>query len=199
MKALFVLLMALATGAHAQQPTQCLRVKKIKVEKRVLHQNDAAQATLTFEGKHCFVLDESKNIGMQGLVFKITPPPGISATVESVGVVPFDPTEVRSADFKAGQLEVNLNLTATPEAALGRHSLPVLAHYQVLDSLGNVHHETLAFHVPIKVAPAEHIRPPVPPFEERHPVWAKVLLPLEIIVFMPLCILKWLVGAGGCL
>jgi len=199
MKALFVLLMALATGAYAQQPTPCLKLKKTEIEKRVLHQDGATQATLTFEGKHCYVLNESKNIGQQGPVLDVTPPPGISATVESVGVVLFDPAKVRLEDFRAGQIAVKLNLTATPDAPLGKHSLPVLVHYQVMDSLGNVSDETLTFNMPIKVAQAEHVRPPVPPFEERHPVWAKVLLPLEIIVVIPLCLLKWLVGAGGCL
>ncbi len=193
MKTLFVLLMALAAGAHAQQPTPCLKLKKTEIEKRVLHQNGATQATLTFEGKHCYVLNESKNIGRQGPVLEITTPSGMSVTVESVGVVPLGPAEVLS---KPRQFAAKLNLTATPEAALGRHSLPVLVHYQVMDGLGNIHDETLAFSVPVKVASAEHI---VPPFEDRHPVWAKVLLPLEIIVFIPLCLLKWLVGAGGCL
>lgn len=199
MKTLFVLLFALATGAHAQQPTPCLKVKKIKVEKRVLRQSGSTQATLTFEGKNCFVLDESKNIGRPGPVFEITPQPGITASAETVGVVPFDPEKVRSADFKAGQLEVNLNLTATPEAALGRHSLPVLAHYQVLDSLGNVHDESLAFYVPMRVAPAEHIQPPWSRFAERHPVWAKVLLPFEIIAMVPMFIVAALNGLEeGC-
>ena len=196
MKALFVLLMALATGADAQQPTPCLKLNKTEIEKHVLHQNGATQATLTFEGNHCYVLNKSENIGRQGPVLEVTTPPGISATVESVAVVLFDPAEVLS---KPRQFAANLQLTATAEAALGRHPLPVLVHYQVMDGLGNVSDETLLFNISIKVAQAEHVRSPVPPFEERHPVWAKVLLPLEIIVFMPLCILKWLVGAGGCL
>lgn len=198
MKALFVLLMALATGAYAQQPTPCLKLKKTEVEKHVLHQNGATQATLTFEGKHCYVLNESKNIGQQGPVLDVTPPSGISATVESVGVVLFNPAKVRLEDFRAGEIAAKLNLTATPDAPLGKHSLPVLVHYQVMDSLGNVHDEALAFDVPVKVAPAEHIRPPVPPFEERHPVWAKVLLPFEIIAFIPLYILAGLMGWDGC-
>jgi hypothetical protein len=191
MKALFVLLMALATGAQAQQPTPCLKLKKI--EKHVLHQNGATLATLTFEEKHCYVLNESKNIGRQGPVLEITTPPGISATVEGVGVVLFDPA---TADLKPRQIAAKLNLTATPEAALGRRSLQVLVHYQVMDSLGNIHDETLPFNMSIKVAQVEHVRPP---FEERHPAWAKILLPLEFIAVMPLCFLKWLVGAGGCL
>jgi hypothetical protein len=198
MKTLFVLLLALATGARAQQPTPCLKVTKIKVEKGVLRQDGATQATLTFEGKHCYVLTESKNIGRQGPVLEVTTPPGISASVESVGVVLFDSAKVRLADFKAGQIAANLNLAATPEAALGRHSLPVLVYYQVMDTMGNVHDETLAFSVPVKVAQAEHIRPPGPGFAARHPVWAKVLLPFEIIAMAPLFILAGLMGWDGC-
>jgi hypothetical protein len=198
MKALFILLMALATGAHAQQPTPCLKLKKTEIEKRILHQNGATQATLTFEGKHCYVLNESKNIGRQGPVLEVTPAPGISATVESVGAVLFDPAKVRLADFKGGQIAANLNLVATPEAPLGKHSLQVLMHYQVMDGLGNVRDETLAFGVPVKVAPAEHIRQPGPGFAERHPVWAKVLLPFEIIAMVPLFILAGLMGWDGC-
>lgn len=198
MKALFILLMALATGAHAQQPTPCLKLKKTEIEKRVLHQNGATQATLTFEGKHCYVLNKSENIGRQGPVLEVTTPPGISATAEGVGAVLFDPEKVRLADFKPGQIAAKLHLTATPEAALGRHSLPVLVHYQVMDGLGNDHDETIAFDVPVKVAPAEHISQPGPGFEKRHPVWAKVLLPFEIVAMIPLFILAGLMGWDGC-
>lgn len=198
MKALFVLFIALAAGAHAQQPTPCLKLKKTEIEKRVLHQNGATQATLTFEGKHCYVLNKSENIGRQGPVLEVTTPPGISATVESVGVVLFDPAKVRLADFKPGQIAANLQLTATEEAVPGRHSVPVLVHYQVMDGLGNVHDETLAFNVPVKVAPVEHIRQPAPGFSERHPVWAKVLLPFEVIALIPLFILAGLMGWDGC-
>jgi len=193
MKALFILLMALATGAHAQQPTPCLKLNKI--EKPVLHQNGATQAILTFEAKHCYVLNESKNIGRQGPVLEITPPSGITATVEDIGVALFNPAKGTLVDFKPGQIAAKLSLTATPEAPLGKHSLPVLMHYQVMDSLGNVHDETLPFNMSIKVAQAEHVRPP---FKERHPVWAKVLLPLEIIAFVPLYILAGLMGWDGC-
>ena len=198
MKALFVLIMALATGAYAQQPTPCLKLKKTEIEKHVLHQDGATQATLTFEAKHCYVLNESKNIGRQGPVLEVASPPGVSATVESVGAVLFDPTKVRLADFKDGQIAATLNLAATPEAPLGKHSLPVLVRYQVMDSLGNVSDETLTFNMPIKVAQAEHVRQPVAPFEERHPVWAKVLLPFEIIALFPLVILAGLMGWDGC-
>lgn len=198
MKALFILLIALATGAHAQQTTPCLKLEKTEVEKRVLHQNGATQATLTFESKHCYVLGKAENIGRQGPVLEVTLPPGISVTVEGIGVVLFDPAKGSLADFKRGQIAANLQLTATPEAGLGKHSLPVLMHYQVMDGLGNIHDETLAFGIPVKVAPAEHISQPGPGFSERHPVWSKVLLPFEIIAFIPLFILAGLMGWDGC-
>lgn len=197
MKALLLLVIAIATcAAHGQQPTPCLKLNKIEIEKHVLHRNGATQATLMFEGKHCYVLNEAKNIGRQGPVFEITSQPGISSSVETIDVVQFDPAKMRLADFRAGEIAVKLNLTATPDAPLGKHSLPVLVHYQVMDGGGNVSDETLTFNMPIKIVKAEQFRPP---FEERHPVWAKVLLPFEVIAFIPLCILLWLVGAGGCL
>lgn len=192
MKALLVLLIALAAGAHAQQPAPCLKVKKIKVEKRVLHQNGATWATLTFEGKHCVVLDEAKDIGRQGLVFEIAPQPGISASAEIVGAGLFDPAKVRLADFQAGEIAASLDLRATPEAALGNHSLPVFLHYWVMDTAGNVHDETLAFSVPVKIVPAEYFRQPGPSFSERHPIWAKVLRPFEIIAIVPMFIVEFL-------
>jgi hypothetical protein len=55
----------------------------------------------------------------------------------------------------------------------------------------------LSFDVPIKVEPAR-AGANAPSFPERHPVWAKVLLPFEIIAMVPLFILAGLMGWDGC-
>jgi len=199
MKSLFVSLIVIATcAAQAQQPAPCLKLSKVTVEKHVLHQDSEADVNLVFVGQHCYVFSGSPAQGRQWPVFELQSEPGLTVSTAFAGLSRFDQTTVGASILRAGEVEVRVHLAASSDFALGGHKLPGLIRYKVMDGLGNISDQALSFEVPITVAKAEPVHVPGPPFDQRHPVWAKVLLPLEIIAFIPLFILAGLMGWDGC-
>ena len=196
MKTFVALLIVLAAaGARAQSPTPCLKLKKVKVENHVLHQNSETDVTLVFAPKHCSVLRGVHAPGTYWPDLEIQSEPELTASQRDL---PLPGPEPAAADAFSSREEVlaKVHLSASGNLVLGAHRLPGVVHYKVIDNLGNVSDESLSFEVPITVARPEPVRLP---FEERHPVWAKVLFPFEMIALFPLVIVVGLLtGWDGC-
>ncbi len=198
MKQMLFLLVAMSSLAvRAQQPAPCLRLSKIEAVEHVLYQNGVTQAELTFEGKNCHVFVGSAGHDLEQPVFKVQREPGLDIRVEMTRTSHLDQATVGARIYRAQQISVVLSLRASPDLTLGEHRLPGTVHYRIMDGLGNISDETLAFTVPIKVEPPK-VYLPEAPFSERHPIWSKVLLPLEVIAFIPMYILASLMGWDGC-
>lgn len=196
MKRFFVLLIGLACAAAQAQQTPCLKLTKVKVADHVLHQNGVTRIELTFEGRHCYVSGGSLGLPYQRPVVDVESGRGLIAEFKYISASRLNETPVGLGVLRAQELSAILNVIATDGLDLGEHKLPGRIHYAVVDSQGNMSDETLNFEVPIKVAPP--VKPPGPSFSERHPVWAKVLLPFEIIALFPLWILAGLISGESC-
>jgi hypothetical protein len=200
MKTLILFALTLVAAAQAQQPAPCLELKQVRVDHRVLHQGQTTDIKLKFEARksgpqNCHVLLESPVFARQLPVLEIQDAPGVSAKVKSVGPFRFD--QPSSGTLKARGISATVALTTSLDAIPGEHKLAGTVRYKVINSQGEVSDELLSFDVPIKVEPAR-AGANAPSFPERHPVWAKVLLPFEIIAMVPLFILAGLMGWDGC-
>ena len=198
MKTLVALLFVLAfvpIASQAQQP--CLKLSKVKVQDKLLHQNGISQVELIFEANHCFVFGGSPQ-QRQRPVVEIQGEPGLNVQVSSYGESRFDQVALAFGIVGSQEVSATLNVNALAGLDLGEHKLPGQIRYQVMDLSGNVSDKTLAFEVTLKVAPPQKMAVPARPFSEQHPVWAKVLLPLEIVAFIPAFILAGLMGWDGC-
>jgi len=198
MKFSFLLLIALACGAAQAQQAPCLKLKQIMVEDHVLHQNGTTTVELIFEGHGCYLFVGSPvpaPPNWRPFIAEVEGAPGLMVESKGFGARRFDGAFVR---VRAQEITETLTLTAIPGLEAGKHKLHGQIHYTVMDSLANTSEETLAFEVPIKVVPPKKIHAPGMPFEERHPVWAKILLPLEIIALFPLWVVAGLFYPSSC-
>jgi hypothetical protein len=203
MKTVILFALTLAAAAHAQQPVPCLELKQVKVGHRVLYQGGTADIKLKFEAmksgpQNCRVLAESPALGHQLPALEIQDAPGMSAKVGPVGALRFD--QPSSATLKAREISATVALTASLDAIPGEHKLAGSVRYKVINSQGDVSDEVLSFDVPIKVEPAR-AGANAQSFPRRHPVWAKVLLPFEIvalIALLPLIVIAGITGWDGC-
>ena len=198
MKHLIFLSIALAASlAHAQQPTPCLKLSHVKVDRKVLYQDGTAEVRLNFKARDCYVLTESVALGPQRPIVELQNEPGLKTQVGAIGAFRFDPDTAGATIFRAREITATLNLAATQEAALGQRKIPGTIRYKVVDRQGNVSDEVLSFDLPIKVERALSIPRP-PGFMDRHPVWTKtVLLPLAVIAaiaLLPVVIVLTLLG-----
>jgi len=205
MKHLILLIVIMAGAAtQAQQTRPCLKLSKVKIADKVLHQNGTAQVELTFEGQHCYVFNGAPDQARAWPEFELQPVSGLDTRVTGRGAARFDQTTVGAQIFRAQEISATLQVAVAPDLSLGKHSLPGQVRYNVMDGLGNVSEETLAFDVPLKVeGPSKHAssagfnRPP--DFFERHPVWSKVLIPFAIVAFIPLSLIEAIIlGWDGC-
>ncbi len=149
MKALLLLVIAIATcAAHAQQPTPCLKLSKVKIDRHVLHQQDETMAQLTFKTHGCYVLH-----GNELPVMTFETKPELDVTLSNTRFAQLDPSSAGTATEKAQEMLVSLKLIASPDLAVGEHTLRGLLTCNVADKSGNVSSETLAIAIPFKVAP----------------------------------------------
>jgi hypothetical protein len=198
MKGLIFLVVALATAAHAQQATTCLKLSQVKVDHRVVHQYGTTEVKLKFEAKDCYVLTESPNLGRQMPILEIQNETGLTAQIGAVGALRFDQSMVSASTLKAQEISATINLAASYAATLGQHKLAGTIRYKAVDSQGSVTDEMLSFNVPIKVEPTV---PNSPGFTDRHPVWTAMLVPVGVVVLvalLPLVLLAELMGWDGC-
>ncbi len=202
MKRLLLFLVALTAAAQAQQPEPCLKLSKVKVDGHELHQNGAAIVHLVFTARDCYVYSGTP-LRAQMPEFEVESQPGLQIEMGPRGAARFDQSTVHTGSLRAQEISLDLNVISSPELELGEHKVPGVAHYQVVDEMGNRSPENLAFHIPLKVdtprtKPATSSYDKPGNFSDKHPVWAKVLLPLEIVAFIPLFILAGLMGWDGC-
>lgn len=192
----------MATAVHAQQPAPCLKLTKVKVDNHVLHQNSATQVQLTFEGQHCYVFSGSIARPNEWPFIDFESVPGI--TIEDTHGIDASRLDQSGAiPFRAQALTETFTMIAGSGLELGEHKIPGHIHYKVVDGQGNMSDETLAFEIPLKVKEPKILKPgpydrPDLSFSDKHPVWNKILLPLEIIAFIPLFILAGLISGESC-
>jgi hypothetical protein len=175
----------------------CLKLSRVKVDKKALHQNSTSRVELIFEGRNCYVFNGAPDQLRQWPDFDIQGDPGLDVRVTARGASHFDQTTVHDGTFKAQQISVTLEVAVAPGSAQGEHKLPGQLRYKVMDGPGNVSEETLTFAAPLKVEGPN--KPAGPDFIQRHPVWARVLLPFEIIAIIPLYLIDTIfLGWDGC-
>jgi|ERR1051326_83346 hypothetical protein len=205
MKHLILIVAILSSMAQAQQSVPCLKLSKVKIDGKVLHQNSATRVDLAFEGKHCYVFNGAPDQARAWPDFDIPSAPGVSVEIGGTEAARFDQSTVSAGILRAQEVSVTLNVIAQPGLELGEHKLPGQVRYKVMDGLGNVSEETLAFEVPLKVdkpkttPTANSYDKPGPDFFDRHPVWSKILIPFEIVAFIPLYLIDAIfLGWDGC-
>lgn len=202
MNTLILFALTLAATTQAQPSAPCLQLKQVKVDHRVLYQGGTTDIKLKFEARKsgpqaCRVLTESPALGRQLPALEIQDSPGVSAKVKSIGALRFDQSS--SATLRAREISAIIALTTSPDAILGEHKLAGTVRYKVTNSQGDVSDEVLSFDLPIKIE--SRFGTNTPGFSRRHPVWDKVLLPLEIvalIALLPLVMIAGFAGWDGC-
>ncbi|HKD81992.1 MAG TPA: hypothetical protein VKH81_20025 [Candidatus Angelobacter sp.] len=194
MKALILATIVVATAVHAQQSTPCLKLTKVKVDNHVLHQTDTTQLHLTFVGQHCYVFRGSLGRPNEWpfIDFKNVPGMVIEST-HGLDASRLDQSSDGAKTFRAQELSGTFNVTAVSGLELGEYKIPGEIHYKVVDSQGTMSNETLAFEIPLKVKESKPES-----FSDEHPVWARILLPLEIVALFPLWILAGLISGENC-
>jgi hypothetical protein len=149
MKFSFVLLIALACGAaQAQQPVPCLRLSKVVISNHAVRQQEDTAAKLTFKARNCAIAELRDRITA---TFESSP--GLDVAVSEVGFKHTDEVRAAAGVAKARELSLSLKLTASPDLAVGEHTLHGLLIYQVVNAPGNPAPETLLISVPFKVIP----------------------------------------------
>ena len=157
MKGLFLALIVLAACAAQAQPlSPCLKLTKVEIDHHMLRQQDESKATLSFKAQNCYILDSP-----QGPAAMFEDLPGLDIVTE----------ETRFARFNVGgplvmrarELSMSWRLTASPDLSVGEHTLHALLIYYAADKSGKIFRETLAFELPLKVAPPKAYHPPKMP------------------------------------
>jgi hypothetical protein len=149
MKSLLISLIAIAAcTAQAQQPGPCLKLSKVRIDRHVLHQQDETTGQLTFKTRGCYILH-----GNELPVMTFEPKPELDVTLSNARFGRVDPSSVGTATEKAEEMLVTLRFIASPDLAVGEHTLRALLTYNVEDKSGKVSSEALAIAIPFKVAP----------------------------------------------
>ncbi len=179
MKYLILLVITMATVAHAKEPNApCLRLRDIKTQK--LRQVDESLVRLTFE-TNCHV---KLNATDSSPILEIESMPGMQTTVTNI-----------SQRESEHEISVTLALKASTDMALGNQKLHGLVHYQNIVS-GSYSDETFSFDLPIKVLELRVMN-----LEYERPVWLKVLTPIGMVVvtilFLPVMLVQFLFGGEG--
>lgn len=79
--------------------------------------------------------------------------PGLNIAVSDIAFKDLDETPTSAGIQRARELSLLLELSASPDFAVGEHTLHGLLTYQVIDASGNPVPETMAIGFPFKVIP----------------------------------------------
>ena len=158
MKHLILLIAILACSAQAQaqsQPANCLQLKKVKIN-RLLHQEEVTWAELTLKTKDCSVVEEHDR-----LTVTFVGKPGLDVTLQDIGFKRSDDESGGNspAEVKVKEVSVTLRLMAAPDLPVGESTLHGMLTYLAVDHAGAVSPETLAFDIPLRVAPPKPYKP----------------------------------------
>jgi hypothetical protein len=148
MKKSILLVIVLAAAAQAQQPAPCLRLAKVDIPGHALGQQESTVARLTFKAHGCVVADLRDRTTV---AFESSP--RLDIAVNDIEFKDPDKTLASPGIQKARQLSLLLKLSASPDMAVGEHTLHGILTYQVIDSSGNPAPETLEIAFPLKVVP----------------------------------------------
>jgi hypothetical protein len=149
MKRFFALLIGFACAAACAQPSvPCLRLSRVAIANHSLRQQEDTVVTLTFKARNCAVAELRDRTTA---AFESSP--GLDIALSDVGFKDLDDTRTSTGIQKARELSLSLKLSASPDLAVGEHTLHGLLSYQVIDASGNPTPETLAIGFPFKVAP----------------------------------------------
>ena len=194
MKFSFLLFIALVCGAAQAQQAPCLKLHSAKLKYGELHQGSTAFMELVFRARDCYVFNGALNNRVWPTL-EITGESGLTSKTSDVIALKFDDTAKAAGLLRAQEIHLYLDLQASPDLRVGEHTLAGALRYQVVDERGNLSDETLDLTKTFKVDKALQSGPG---FYERHPRWAKVLLPLEIIALLPLWIVSGLFYPSSC-
>lgn len=157
MKSTLLLIVVLASCvAHAQQPANCLQLKKVKIADHVLHQEGVTWAELTLKAKDCSVVEEHDRTTVT-----FASKPGLDVALQNIGFKSSD-DEGRGnppAKIKVKEVTVTLRLLASSDLPLGESTMHGMLTYLAVNRAGAVSPETLAFDIPLKVAPPKPYEP----------------------------------------
>jgi hypothetical protein len=180
MKYLVVFLVALAAAAQAKDAEPCLQIKEISAI--TVHRSGFSWGTTLKLISRCPVSIQSP-VGANDFPVDLQNAPDFKAHVFVQG------------QFKPGhKISIPLTLEASADAPLGKKRLQGLMPYRAMKS-GQWSDEVLSLELPVKVLRPE----PLDTFAHDHPIWSKILIPFEVAVAIPLCILLFITGHGGCL
>lgn len=180
MKYLVVFLVALAAAAQAQDAEPCLQIKEISAI--TVHRNGFSWGTTLKLISRCPVSIQSP-VGANDFPVDLQNAPDFKAHVFA-----------RDQVEPGHKISIPLTLEASADAPLGKKRLQGLMPYRAMKS-GQWSDEVLSLELPVKVLRPE----PLDTFAHDHPIWSKILIPFEVAVAIPLCILLFITGHGGCL
>jgi hypothetical protein len=156
MKHMILLIAILACSAQAQQQSaNCLQLKKVKIS-HILHQEGVTWAELTLKTKDCSVVEEHDR-----LTVTFASKPGLDVTLQDIGFKRSDDGNGANspAEVKVKEVSVILRLVASPDLPVGENTLHGMLSYRAVNHTGAVSPETLAFDIPLKVAPPKPYKP----------------------------------------
>ena len=156
MKHMILLIAILVCSAQAQpQPANCLQLKKVKIG-HLLHQEGVTWAELTLKTKDCSVVEEHGR-----LTVTFATKPGLDVTLQDIGFKRSDDESGANspAEVKVKEVSVTLRLIASPDLPVGESTLHGMLSYLAVNHAGAVSPETLAFDIPLKVAPPKPYKP----------------------------------------
>jgi hypothetical protein len=201
MKFSFVLLIALACGTvqAQQQPVPCLSLSKVVISNHAVRQQEDTVVRLTFKARNCAIAELRDDTEA---IFESLP--GLDVTVSEVGFKHTDEGRVATGVVKARELSLSLKLSASPDLAVGEHTLHGLLTYQVMDGSGNPAPEALVISFPFKVIPHKpYKKVALPDYGRPHQDSAfvhglktagMVIVLIPVVVFM----LVWCPFSGTC-
>jgi hypothetical protein len=180
MKYLVVFLVALAAAAQAKDAGPCLQMKEISAI--TVHRNGFSSGTTLKLISRCPVSIQSP-VGANDFQVELQNAPDFKAHVFA------------RDQFQPGhKISIPLTLEASADAPLGKMRLQGFMPYRAMKS-GQWSDEVLSLELPVKVLRPE----PLDTFAHDHPIWSKILIPFEVAVAIPLCIILFITGHGGCL
>ena len=156
MKHLILVIAILSGMAQAQQPANCLELKKVKITDHLLHQLGDTRAELTFKARNCRLLDIPEK---PALTFESQPE--LTVTVNKVQLRDLDEESAGTGIAKAKEMLIEVKLSAW-NMPVGEHQLRGIVTYQTVNNSGAITPESLAISLPFKVAPP---KPPHQPNE----------------------------------
>lgn len=158
MKRSILLVFVLTAAAQAQLPAPCLKLSKVAITGHALRQQESTIAKLTFKAQHCAVagLRSSTSTNFESS-------PGLDIAVSDVGFKRSNETPTAMGIQKVQELSLFLKLSASPDLAVGEHTLHGLLTYQAIDASGTPALENLVISFPFKVAPHKPSKKVAPP------------------------------------